>query len=317
MEVRTALCCAVLAPASCNATCANVLLGAADECWLCLPTVGCLHGLPVTNVVPAVWCRRSPTLTWTCAWPTRPTSWRCRACRWQSSRVRLGWAGTWALAGHHLNYALARCTATRIACQLCAPLPAIHPTRLRTAALPHAAIAIVAGKMLVYPNEFSLPLMPNFGLPPPPQGMLHVKVGARAGKQAARPTGALHRSHPEAASPAQRTLPAADASIQMPPLIPFSSRWCPPGASSPRCLTKWTRWCSWSFARGAAPRCAGGPQPRARRRPQCSAVAHRKSSHGVAHCTRCPHALMPRCHCCERADHHQVQQRGAGVERGV
>lgn len=35
---------------------------------------------------------------------------------------------------------------------------------------------IIAGKMLVYPNEFSLPLMPNFGLPPPPMGMLHVKV---------------------------------------------------------------------------------------------------------------------------------------------
>lgn len=31
--------------------------------------------------------------------------------------------------------------------------------------------------MLVYPNEFTLPLMPNFGLPPPPQGMLHIKVG--------------------------------------------------------------------------------------------------------------------------------------------
>jgi len=30
--------------------------------------------------------------------------------------------------------------------------------------------------MLVYPNEFTLPLMPNFGLPPPPQGMLHIKV---------------------------------------------------------------------------------------------------------------------------------------------
>lgn len=40
-----------------------------------------------------------------------------------------------------------------------------------------AAISIVAGKMLVYPNEFMLPLMPNFGLPPPPQGMLHIKVG--------------------------------------------------------------------------------------------------------------------------------------------
>ncbi|PSC73977.1 synaptotagmin-2-like isoform X1 [Micractinium conductrix] len=39
-----------------------------------------------------------------------------------------------------------------------------------------SAISIIAGKMLVYPNEFSLPLMPNFGLPPPPMGMLHVKV---------------------------------------------------------------------------------------------------------------------------------------------
>lgn len=42
--------------------------------------------------------------------------------------------------------------------------------------LVQSAISIVAGKMLVYPNEFTLPLMPNFGLPPPPQGMLHIKV---------------------------------------------------------------------------------------------------------------------------------------------
>lgn len=42
-----------------------------------------------------------------------------------------------------------------------------------------AAISIVAGKMLVYPNEFTLPLMPNFGLPPPPRGMLHIKVRVR------------------------------------------------------------------------------------------------------------------------------------------
>jgi hypothetical protein len=40
-----------------------------------------------------------------------------------------------------------------------------------------AAIKVVAGQMLVYPNEYALPLMPNFGLPPPPVGMLHVKVG--------------------------------------------------------------------------------------------------------------------------------------------
>jgi Ca2+-dependent lipid-binding protein len=38
------------------------------------------------------------------------------------------------------------------------------------------AIKIVAGKMLIYPNEFSVPLMPGYGLPPPPQGMLHVNV---------------------------------------------------------------------------------------------------------------------------------------------
>jgi hypothetical protein len=43
---------------------------------------------------------------------------------------------------------------------------------------PPAAIKVVAGKLLVYPNEFAYPLMPNFGLPPPPSGMLHVKVGA-------------------------------------------------------------------------------------------------------------------------------------------
>jgi len=38
------------------------------------------------------------------------------------------------------------------------------------------AIKLVAGKMLVYPNEFSVPLMPGFGLPPPPQGMLKICV---------------------------------------------------------------------------------------------------------------------------------------------
>ena len=32
--------------------------------------------------------------------------------------------------------------------------------------------------MLVYPNEISVPLMPGFGLPPPPEGMLSVKVVA-------------------------------------------------------------------------------------------------------------------------------------------
>ncbi|KAL4424265.1 hypothetical protein ABPG75_001566 [Micractinium tetrahymenae] len=43
------------------------------------------------------------------------------------------------------------------------------------------AIKVVAGQMLVYPNEFALPLMPNFGLPPPPQGMLNVKVVSARG----------------------------------------------------------------------------------------------------------------------------------------
>ena len=38
------------------------------------------------------------------------------------------------------------------------------------------AIKLVAGKMLVYPNEFSVPLMPGYGHPPPPQGMLKVCV---------------------------------------------------------------------------------------------------------------------------------------------
>uniref|UniRef100_A0A1D1ZVZ1 Extended synaptotagmin-3 n=1 Tax=Auxenochlorella protothecoides TaxID=3075 RepID=A0A1D1ZVZ1_AUXPR len=38
------------------------------------------------------------------------------------------------------------------------------------------AIKIFAGQMLVYPNEISVPIMENFGVPPPPQGMLHVTV---------------------------------------------------------------------------------------------------------------------------------------------
>ena len=48
-------------------------------------------------------------------------------------------------------------------------LPGVH-LAVRT------AIKLVAGKMLVYPNEFSVPLMEGYGLPPPPQGMLKVCV---------------------------------------------------------------------------------------------------------------------------------------------
>ena len=54
------------------------------------------------------------------------------------------------------------------------------PTHTRTASVV-AAMAIIAGKMVVYPNEFALPLMPNFGLPPPPLGMVHIKVGGWGG----------------------------------------------------------------------------------------------------------------------------------------
>lgn len=39
-----------------------------------------------------------------------------------------------------------------------------------------SAIKIIAGNMLVYPNEFMYPLMEGFGRPPPPQGMLKVCV---------------------------------------------------------------------------------------------------------------------------------------------
>jgi len=39
-----------------------------------------------------------------------------------------------------------------------------------------AALHLVAGKMIVYPNEFSVPLMPNYGLPDPPKGILRVNV---------------------------------------------------------------------------------------------------------------------------------------------
>ena len=38
------------------------------------------------------------------------------------------------------------------------------------------AIKVIAGNMLVYPNEFMYPLMEGFGRPPPPQGMLKVCV---------------------------------------------------------------------------------------------------------------------------------------------
>lgn len=48
-------------------------------------------------------------------------------------------------------------------------------------AIVSAAIKVVAGQMLVYPNEYALPLMPNFGLPPPPKGMLNVKVVSARG----------------------------------------------------------------------------------------------------------------------------------------
>lgn len=40
------------------------------------------------------------------------------------------------------------------------------------------AIKLVAGKMLVFPNEFAVPIMPGYGMPPPPQGMLRVRVVA-------------------------------------------------------------------------------------------------------------------------------------------
>ena len=41
---------------------------------------------------------------------------------------------------------------------------------------PFIAVQMVVSKMLVYPNELAVPVMPNFGAPPPPLGMLHVKV---------------------------------------------------------------------------------------------------------------------------------------------
>lgn len=41
---------------------------------------------------------------------------------------------------------------------------------------PHTAINWVTGTMMVYPNEFAYPLLPNFGLALPPVGMLKVKV---------------------------------------------------------------------------------------------------------------------------------------------
>ncbi len=41
------------------------------------------------------------------------------------------------------------------------------------------SVQMVVSKMLVYPNELAVPVMPNFGAPPPPLGMLHVKVRLR------------------------------------------------------------------------------------------------------------------------------------------
>lgn len=43
-------------------------------------------------------------------------------------------------------------------------------------AILRAALHLVAGKMIVYPNDFSVPLMPNYGLPDPPKGILRIKV---------------------------------------------------------------------------------------------------------------------------------------------
>lgn len=39
-------------------------------------------------------------------------------------------------------------------------------------------VQLVVGKLLVLPNEMSFPIMENYGVPPPPQGMLRVKVEA-------------------------------------------------------------------------------------------------------------------------------------------
>lgn len=38
------------------------------------------------------------------------------------------------------------------------------------------AIKIILGKLLRYPNEYSLPILENYGLPPPPKGILRIKV---------------------------------------------------------------------------------------------------------------------------------------------
>ena len=35
---------------------------------------------------------------------------------------------------------------------------------------------LVVGKMLVYPNEMSFPVLPNYGLPKPPVGICRVAV---------------------------------------------------------------------------------------------------------------------------------------------
>ena len=35
---------------------------------------------------------------------------------------------------------------------------------------------VVIGKMLKYPNEITIPIMPNFGLPPTPKGIFRIRV---------------------------------------------------------------------------------------------------------------------------------------------
>ncbi len=48
---------------------------------------------------------------------------------------------------------------------------------------------MVVGKMLIYPNEMAVPLMPNFGAPPSPLGMLRVKVRVTRYSSAVTPAG--------------------------------------------------------------------------------------------------------------------------------
>lgn len=65
--------------------------------------------------------------------------------------------------------------------------------------------------MLGYPNELAVPIMPNFGAPPAPLGMLHVKV--RLGRSGGRVLGLGEGAGPGGHAARQGCLQAARAGM--------------------------------------------------------------------------------------------------------